>query len=108
MELRFRPSGELLKFLGERFDNTSTLTDNNGIKINQVFVGNIPANLNLEVKLYALAPMLLWVSDWNFLGARYSAYIAPAFSNANIAASLSVAQGQVVNPQTRDQPSPAQ
>jgi hypothetical protein len=43
--------------------NTSTLTDNGGIKINQVFIGNIPANLNLDVKLYALAPMLLWVSD---------------------------------------------
>jgi hypothetical protein len=62
--------------------NTSTLTDNNGIKINQVFVGNIPAKLNLDVKLYALAPMVLWVSDWNFLGAHYSAYISPTFSNA--------------------------
>jgi hypothetical protein len=80
--------------------DTSTLTDNNGIKLNQVFIGNTPVNLNVDVKLYAFASMLLWVSGWNFLGAHYSAYIAPTFSNANVAASLSVAQGQGINPQT--------
>jgi hypothetical protein len=34
---------------------TSDLTDNNGNKVNQVFVGNNPVNVNLEVKLYALS-----------------------------------------------------
>src|SRR5262245_25180870 len=79
---------------------TSTLTDNSGIKINQVVIGNVPVDLNVDVKLYALSPLLIWVSDRKVLGANYGAYIGPAFSNANIGASLSVAQGQGINPET--------
>ena len=71
-----------------------------GIKINQIVIGNVPVDLNVDVKLYALSPLLIWVSDRKVLGANYGAYIGPAFSNANIGASLSVAQGQGINPET--------
>jgi hypothetical protein len=84
---------------------TSDLTDNNGNKITQVLIGPpggpfAPLNVKVDVKLYALAPMLIWVSHWNFLGAHYGAYIAPTFSNANIAASLETVNGLGRNPQT--------
>jgi hypothetical protein len=79
---------------------TSDLRDNNGNKVNQVFIGNNPVNVNLDVKLYALSPMLLWVSHWNFLGGHYAPFIAPSFSNANIAAALSTVNGRGINPET--------
>lgn len=46
------------------------------------------AKLDVDVGVYALAPMLIWVSDWKILGAKYGAYVAPTFSNTSIAASL--------------------
>jgi len=55
---------------------TSELTDNSGNKINQIVVGGTPINVNLDVKIYALSPMLLWISAWNLLGLQYGAYIA--------------------------------
>jgi hypothetical protein len=79
---------------------TSELTDNNGNKVNQVFIGNTPLNLSLDAKIYALSPLLLWVSSWHFHGANYGAYIAPSFSNANIAAALSTVDGRGINPET--------
>lgn len=84
---------------------TSDLTDNNGNKVTQVLVGPpggpyAPLNVKVDVKIYALSPMLIWVSKWSFFGAHYGAYIAPAFSNSNIAASLSTVEGLGTNPQT--------
>jgi hypothetical protein len=86
---------------------TSNLTDNNGNQINQVLIGppggpSAPLNVNVDVKMYALAPMLLWVSHWNFLGAHYAAYIVPVFSNANIAGSLETVKGRGINPETSE------
>ena len=83
---------------------TSDVNDNNGNKITQVLVGPpggpfAPLNVKVDVKLYALAPALLWVSHWSFLGAHYGAYITPSFSNANIAASLSTVNGLGRNPE---------
>jgi hypothetical protein len=79
---------------------TSTLTDNNGNQVNQIFIGPNPVNVNLDVKLYAVAPMFVWVAKRDFLGAHYAAYVAPTFSNANVAAALSTVEGQGVNAET--------
>ena len=79
---------------------TSTLTDNGGNKISQVVVGSVPVNVGVDVKLYALSPLLLWITDKKILGANYGAYIGPSFSNANVAAALSVVNGKGVNPET--------
>jgi len=43
---------------------------------------------------------LLWITDKKILGANYGAYIGPSFSNANVAAALSVVNGKGVNPET--------
>jgi hypothetical protein len=84
---------------------TSDLNDNNGNQISQVLIGPpggpfAPLNIKIDVKLYALAPALLWISKWKFLGASYGAYVNPSFSNANIAASLQTVNGMGANPQT--------
>jgi hypothetical protein len=78
----------------------SDLTDNSGNSVRQILVGNTPVNVYLDVKMYALAPMLLWVPRWNFLGGHYSAYISPTFSNANIVAALSSVNGAGINTET--------
>jgi hypothetical protein len=78
---------------------TSDVTDNNGNQIRQILVGNTPVNVRVDVKLYALAPMLVWVPHWDFLAGHYAAYVAPTFSNANIAAALSTVTGRGVNPE---------
>ena len=78
---------------------TSTITDNSGNKISQVVIGSVPVNVDVDVKLYAFSPLLLWITNRKFLGANYGAYIGPSFSNANIAASVSVIEGQGVNPE---------
>jgi hypothetical protein len=85
--------------------DTTFLADNSGNKINQVLIGPsggpyTPLNVNVDLKLYALAPALLWITKWNVFGAHYGAYVIPAFSNANIAASLSTIDGLGVNPET--------
>ena len=73
---------------------TSTITDNGGNKISQVVIGSVPVNVDVDVKLYALSPLVLWITNKKFLGANYGGYIGPSFSNANIAASLSVIEGR--------------
>jgi hypothetical protein len=85
--------------------DTTFLADNDGNKINQVLIGppggpSTPLNVKVDVKLYALAPALLWITKWHFLGAHYGVYAIPTFSNANVAASLSSIDGLGVNPET--------
>jgi hypothetical protein len=51
---------------------TSNLTDNNGNKTTQVVLGppngpNLPVNLKVDANIYALAPLILWItpgSSW--------------------------------------------
>jgi hypothetical protein len=50
----------------------------------------VPIGVGVDLDLYALAPALVWVSDWKVLGARYGAYVAPSFANASVEAALSI------------------
>jgi hypothetical protein len=50
--------------------------------------------------IYALAPTLIWVSEWKILGAKYGAFITPAFANTSIGASLTTVTGRGVDPDT--------
>jgi hypothetical protein len=84
---------------------TSDLTDNNGNKVSQVILGppngpNFPVNVKVDANIYALSPLILWITPWKFLGAQYGAYIGPAFSNSNVGAALSTLDGQGINPNT--------
>jgi hypothetical protein len=44
----------------------------------------VPLEVGVNLDMYVLAPALIWVSPWKILGAKYGAYIAPTFANANI------------------------
>ena len=77
---------------------TDQLNDRHGNKINSVTINPGPGpgvtlGVDVNVDLYALAPTFIWVSDWKILGAKYAAYIAPSFANANVSAALSTQTG---------------
>jgi hypothetical protein len=54
------------------------------------------------VDAYVLAPAFFWVSPWQIVGARHGAYIAPAFANASIGASLATATRRGVDAETSE------
>jgi hypothetical protein len=57
-------------------------------------------DIDPDVDVYALAPALIWVSEWKVLGATYGALILPSFGNASVGASLSTQFGQGINADT--------
>jgi len=76
--------------------STDRLNDRNGNKVSSVTVGPAPGvtlGVNVDVDVYAVSPTFIWVSDWKFLGAKYSAYIVPSFANSSIGASLATETG---------------
>lgn len=76
--------------------STDRLNDRNGNKVSSVTVGPAPGvtlGVDVNVDVYAISPVFIWVSDWKFLGAKYAAYIAPSFSDASVGASLSTTTG---------------
>jgi hypothetical protein len=48
----------------------------------------------MDVKMYVFAPVLMWATPWQFLGAKYAAYIAPTFANSSLDAAVSTALGR--------------
>jgi hypothetical protein len=52
---------------------------------------------DVNVDLYAVSPVFIWVSDWQVLGAKYAAYIAPSFANASIGAALATVSGRGIS-----------
>ena len=87
------------------FYTTDRLNDRHGDEISSVSfrLNRLPRRprvtleLDVDVSLYAVAPVFMWVSDWKILGAKYGAYIAPMFSNSSLGASLSTATGRGTN-----------
>jgi hypothetical protein len=57
-------------------------------------------DIDPDVDIYALAPALIWVSDWKLLGASYAALVLPTFGNASIGGALSTQLGQGINAET--------
>ena len=87
---------------------TGQVNDGQGNAVSSV---TIPANhapgrpsvklkLDVDVDIYALAPMFMWVSGWKVLGAKYSAYVVPTFANTSLSAALSAETGEGINPST--------
>jgi hypothetical protein len=77
--------------------------DANGTKISSIHIPGpgpgpgLNLSVNVDVGVYALTPMLIWVSDWEIAGAKYGAYIAPYFGNTSLSASLSTAAGRGIS-----------
>lgn len=75
---------------------TDRINDANGNKISSVTVTgpggrSVSLSVDLNVKVYALAPMFIWVPKTKIFGARYGAYITPSFTNSNINSLLAAA-----------------
>lgn len=49
---------------------------------------------DIQVDLYAVSPMFIWVSDYKLFGAKYAAYISPSFATSTVSASLATARGR--------------
>jgi len=81
------------------FYTTNQLNDRHGDEINSVTINprggpGVTLGVDVNVDLYALAPVFIWVSDWKILGAKYGAAITLPFANASLAAALSTATGR--------------
>jgi hypothetical protein len=68
---------------------TQRLNDNSGDKITTGPLG--AADIDMDLKAYVFAPALVWATPWKVLGAKYAAYIAPTFADANLDTSISTA-----------------
>jgi hypothetical protein len=81
------------------FYSTDRRNDDDGNEIDSLVVTvdppgpgarQINVDIDVDLDLYALAVPLIWVSDWEVLGARYGAFIAPTFANASVEAQLAI------------------
>jgi hypothetical protein len=84
---------------------TDRVNDRHGEEIDALtLVGprgrRLTIDLDVDVEVYALAPMLMWVSPWKVLGAKVGAYVAPTFSNTSIGAALSTITGRGLDAET--------
>lgn len=76
----------------------SRLNDRNGNEVSSVTIGpgggpSVTLGVDVDVNVYVVLGMFIWVSDWNVLGAKYAAYVVPSFANSSVSASLSTASG---------------
>jgi hypothetical protein len=81
------------------FYTSGRLNDRNGNKVDSVTIKSGPApgltlGVDVNLNLYALSPMFIWVSPCEVAGARYAAYIAPSFATSSLGASLTAANGR--------------
>jgi hypothetical protein len=76
--------------------------DANGNHLSSVNIRPGPGpGVTLDVKpsldLYAISPVVIWISPWNLCGIKYGAYIAPSFANASVDAEITSLRGRGVN-----------
>jgi hypothetical protein len=82
---------------------SNRLNDRDGNKVHSVTIDppggkpDLTFKADVDLDLYALSPLLLWVSPWEVAGARYAAYVAPSFATSSLGASLAVAHGQEIS-----------
>ena len=73
---------------------SSRFKDRNGDEVSTIpLPGGGTATIDADVDVFVLAPMFMWVSDWEFLGARYAAYVNPTFGNSSVGAALATETG---------------
>src|SRR5262245_25350735 len=74
------------------FYRTERLNDNNGNKIT-TGPGGL-TTFDIDVNMYALAPVVIWITPWEILGAKYGCYISPMFANSSLDANINTAIGR--------------
>ena len=83
--------------------STSDIRDTNGNQVNSVTItgpgGRVSTtlNVNVDVHLYALAPIFIWVPKKKILGAKYGVMLNPNFANTSLSGLLSRAEGAGVS-----------
>jgi len=83
--------------------STSDIKDANGNQVNSVTItgpgGRVSTtlNVNVDVHLYALAPVFIWVPKKKILGAKYGVMLNPNFANTSLSGLLSRAEGAGVS-----------
>ena len=87
MDIRdyFVPDPGFYAALYNYFYTSDRYNDQNGNRLSSTILpggSGSPVSVNLD--MYVLAPALIWVSPWEFLGAKYGAYVAPTFANASL------------------------
>ena len=87
MDIRdyFVPDPGFYAALYNYFYTSDRYNDQNGNRLSSTTLpggSGSPVSVNLD--MYVLAPALIWVSPWEFLGAKYGAYVAPTFANASL------------------------
>ena len=62
------------------------MNDLNGHEVNSVTIGKGPSltiNIDPDVDVYVMAPTLIWVTPYKFLGTDFAALIVPTFANSS-------------------------
>ena len=77
---------------------TDRYNDQNGNKVSSVTINRGPlagetVDASVDLHMYVFVPALIWVSPWKVLGAKYGAYVAPTFANAEIQNAVSTSKG---------------
>jgi hypothetical protein len=75
---------------------TDTYRDRNGDRRDSFELGDVPIELEADVDVVAVTPVLLWATEHNVLGGDYAFYIAPSIGHSSVASALSVL-GEDVN-----------
>lgn len=80
------------------FYSTDRLNDADGDEVGSVLIQPGPGpgvtlDIEVDLDLYALSPMVIWVTPWEVVGARYAAYVAPGFATSSLSAALNTAVG---------------
>ncbi len=73
------------------FYSSRRMNNPSGEKIESVNIKGATVGLEVNVKLYGLAPTLIWVTNIKSLGIKYGAVIMPQLMNANLDALLLIA-----------------
>lgn len=73
---------------------SDTYKDRHGHSLNKVAVGPIDVSIDVDLDIFVIVPMCVWISPWKIAGARWGAYIAPAFGNTSFGAALDLEIGR--------------
>jgi hypothetical protein len=95
----FVPEPGLYGGLYNYFYHTGRLNDRHGDEITTVTINprggpGVTLGVDVDVDIYVLAPLFMWVPAWRILGARYGAAISLPFANTSLATTLSTATGR--------------
>lgn len=85
----FVPEPGLYAAVYNYFYTTDRLNNRKGNKVKSVTINlgdgpEVTVNVDVDVDMYAVAPPLMWVSDWKLFGAKYGALIVPTFANTSV------------------------